>query len=75
MPAPTGGNGERVLIVHVKEREMTTLNMLAKGLMLIAMTLIAFAVLAFSLGFEPAGGKEAAQCGANPAPACLFTIL
>lgn len=55
---------------------MTALLLLAKGIMLVVASVIAFAALAWILGFEPVAAQdEASGCGARPAPICMFTII
>ena len=54
---------------------MTAILMIAKGLVMIAVSAAAFIALAMALGYEPEGVKTAAQCEVKPAPACLFMIL
>ena len=67
--------GDVRCFAHAKEREMTALIMLVKGLMLIALAFVAFTALAVALGFEPAPADEFAKCDASPVPVCLFTII
>jgi hypothetical protein len=55
---------------------MTAYLLLAKGIMLIVLSLAAFAALAWMLGFEPAIAQDGStRCGATPAPICMFTII
>jgi len=57
------------------ERDMTAFIILAKGISLIMLSLAAFAVLAWTVGYEPAAAEIASRCDAAPAPVCMFTIL
>lgn len=54
---------------------MTAVFMIAKGLVMIAISGAAFVALALALDYEPSAAKAASQCEARPAPACLFTIF
>ena len=54
---------------------MTALIMLIKGIMLIAIAMAAFAVLAGAVGFDPMTQDHVKQCDVRPAPICLFTII
>ena len=54
---------------------MTAFIILAKGISLIMLSLAAFAVLAWTVGYEPAAAETASRCDAAPAPVCMFTIL
>ena len=57
------------------ERDMSAVMMMVKGALLIAMTLTAFSVLAWTLGYEPAAAESVTRCDAAPKPICLFTII
>ncbi|GJL91643.1 hypothetical protein [Hyphococcus sp.] len=55
---------------------MTAFLLLAKGVLLIVLSLAAFTALAWMLGFEPAIAQDGAtRCATTPAPICMFTII
>lgn len=60
---------------RAKERDMTALIALIKGLMIAAAAAVALVGAASLAGFAPADDKEKPRCGGAPAPACLFVIF
>ncbi|WP_411818360.1 hypothetical protein [Hyphococcus sp. DH-69] len=54
---------------------MSIIIMMAKGMFLVLLAVVAFSALVAGLGFEPAAARQVASCAAQPLPGCIFTIL
>ncbi len=54
---------------------MTALIVAFKAVILIALSIGAFAALAVLVGFDPAIGGEVSGCKVEPSPICLVTIF
>ena len=70
-----GGDGESAPGAHGGESEMSIIIMMAKGMFLVLLAVVAFSALVAGLGFEPAAARQMASCAAQPLPGCIFTIL